>query len=109
MKYLINNSKFSIFGEEKRFPIALEKIKRLQTGTFGCFGYPNGNVLVAVWQDEEGKEKNQIIGRFESSKVKRSHFFAGVIQSVTLLNFESEFTEQDVLKVLNKAEKGERV
>ena len=100
MKFIIKNGKYDIFGNGEKFPISVDKIIQLRIGSIGCFGYPNGDILVAVYEDDDHMEHNKIIGRFKDIKVKKSHWFGGIVESVTLIDFESEFTESDVERLI---------
>lgn len=78
---------------------------RLALGTFGCFGYPDGKVLVAVYRDEEDKEKKVIIGRYEEASIIKRRKRGYNVAMITLCKFESDlsFSElRDLLELHNK-------
>ena len=77
---------------------------RLALGTFGCFGYPNGKVLVAVYRDE-WKEKQIIIGRYKDASIVKRCRCGYNIAIITLCKFESNLSSselRDLLELHNK-------
>jgi len=100
MKYtLLGKRKFGT----KPFPIPFEKINLIRHGTFGCFDNFN-NVLIARYitlnSDDEEVERLQIIGHFETGKTLWGGFFFRKNPVGVIYNFNSEWKEEDVLKLL---------
>ena len=106
MKYtLIGPCKYG----EKPFPIPFEKIKFVHHGTFGCFDNFN-NVLIAVYDADDNwggqTERLKIIGHFEFGITTPWWAkLSGIKPTGIIRNFNSEWREEDVTKLLKMGAK----
>lgn len=93
----------------KLFDIPFEDIVLVHHGTFGCFNNYNDVLIVKYIKydpyDGEEKEELKIFGHFKSGKNIYGNlgfdFFLGKDpKSIWLYNFNSEYTKEDVEKIL---------
>ena len=108
MKYTLVGP--NTFGK-KHFPIPLEDIILVHHGTFGCFDNFN-DVLIVIYikrdsYDGEETERLEILGHFEKGRNIYGHlgfdFFLGKDPDhIQIYNFNSEFTKEDVMMILNR-------
>lgn len=69
------------------------------------FAYPTGKILVAIYRDEEGKEKGITIGRYKDASIIKRRKRGYNVAMITLCKFESDlsFSElRDLLELHNK-------
>lgn len=69
------------------------------------FAYPTGKILVAIYRDEEGKEKGITIGRYKDASIVKRRKRGYNVAMITLCKFESDlsFSElRDLLELHNK-------
>lgn len=107
MLIFIHNGRYDIEGK-----VTYKKPKgefiRLALGSFGCFGYPNGNVLVALYNTEEGKQVTRILGRFRHVIPEKNYIISGTTKVCALFDFESEYSKGTIRNLIIKHNEKER-